>query len=55
MSLNVIASPAAREPGPRVIFGWCRTVPKVNAACGCRGSLTALLVDPADRSINPGW
>jgi hypothetical protein len=31
MSLNVIASPAAREPGPRMIFVWCRTVPKVNS------------------------
>ena len=29
MSLNAIASPAAREPGPRVTFVRCRTVAKV--------------------------
>ncbi len=30
MSLNAIASPAAREPGPRVIFVRCRTVANVD-------------------------
>ena len=29
MSLNAIASRAAREPGPRVIFVRCRTVANV--------------------------
>ena len=29
MSLNAIASPAVREPGPRVIFVRCRTVANV--------------------------
>ena len=31
MSLNAIASPAAREPGPRVILVRCRTVAKVDS------------------------
>ena len=31
MSLNAIASPAARDPGPRVIFVRCRTVAKVDS------------------------
>jgi hypothetical protein len=31
MSLNAIASPAAREPGPRVIFARCRTLAKVDS------------------------
>jgi hypothetical protein len=30
MSVNAIASPAAREPGPRVILVRCRTVAKVD-------------------------
>ena len=31
MSLNAIASPAAREPGPRVILVRCRTVANVDS------------------------
>jgi len=31
MSLNALASPAAREPGPRVILVRCRTVAKVDS------------------------
>ena len=31
MSLNAIASPAAREPGPLVTFVRCRTVAKVDS------------------------
>jgi hypothetical protein len=31
MSLNAIANPADREPGPRVIFVRCRTVAKVDS------------------------
>jgi hypothetical protein len=31
MSLNAIASPAARDPGPRVIFVRWRTVAKVDS------------------------
>src|SRR6187551_3501652 len=31
MSLNAIAGPAVREPGPRVIFVRCRTVAKVDS------------------------
>ena len=31
ISLNAIASPAAREPGPRVTLVRCRTVAKVDS------------------------
>ncbi len=34
MSLNAMASPAARLPGPRVTFMRCRTVAKVDRVRG---------------------
>jgi len=41
MSLNAIASPAARLPGPRVTLVRCRTVAKVDSGSWCAGGSSA--------------
>jgi hypothetical protein len=58
MSLNAIASPAARDPGPRVIFVRCRTAAKVDLGLQGlgehpTGTLTHDLVDQTRRTTRP--
>jgi hypothetical protein len=48
MSLNAIVSPAARDPGPRVIFVRCRTVAKVDSIGFATVRAFAEALGPAD-------
>ena len=55
MSLNAIASPAAREPGPRVIFVRCLTVAKVDSIGFVTGMKDHGAAGPVDLSSLVGW